>query len=235
MRLEVPSIPWWFYLVVFVPIAFPLIQRLVAMVMEERRFARAGLADVRQMHWREFEQYLAHLFRSLGYQVELTPPAGDNGVDVILTDATGQRIAVQAKHWKTQRVGSPDVQKTVGGAAYYRCQHAIVVTLTGYTDQAREFARQTGVQLWGIKELADAVDRARSQTGVARVPVAAPVQAAPATARTAPVQAAPAAARTAPGPGCQLCGEAMSLRAVQARPIWVCSRFPRCRGTRVKE
>jgi hypothetical protein len=46
--------------------------RVVAAQITHRRFARAGLAEVNRMHWREFEKYLQQLFQTLGYQAEPT-------------------------------------------------------------------------------------------------------------------------------------------------------------------
>ncbi|HYF93973.1 MAG TPA: restriction endonuclease [Symbiobacteriaceae bacterium] len=238
------SFPWWFYALFAVPIVWPLIQRLVQEIIDERRFARAGLSDIRRMSWRDFEKYLAHLFRSLGYQTEVTPPSGDYGVDVILTDGSGRRIAVQAKRWKGKKVGAPEIQKTIGGAAYYKCQQAIVVTTSGYTDQAQEMARKTGVQLWGLKELGDAMELARSR-GAGTQPASA-TQPAPKPSATAegpkPVGAParplglPVKPGTATGnPACPKCGAHMVERTAQGTAIWLCSRFPACQGNLLKK
>jgi hypothetical protein len=145
--------------------------------LERRRFGRAGLQEIRQMHWREFERFLGHLFEALGHTVQLTPPAGDHGVDLVLTDAAGRRTAVQAKHWRRQKVGEPEVQRTIGGARYYRCEHVMVITTSAYTDEARAFARQTGVELWTLRELGAAMERVRSGGGPV-APAARPVNAA---------------------------------------------------------
>lgn len=227
--------------------------RVVAAETTRRRFARAGLAEVNRMHWREFEKYLQHLFATLGYHAELTPPSGDNGVDVILTDGNGVRTAVQAKRWrKGNLVGSPEVQRTVGGAQYYHCQRVLVVTTSGYTQEAKAFARQTGTELWGPDELADAIEQARSRQGqapvaacstAARHAVPRPAAAGPGPMRSAPVaqprpapapQSAPVKAPATAGPACPKCGAPMTARRVNDQAIWLCSRFPQCNGSKLK-
>ena len=185
------------------------------------------------MNWRQFEEYLGYLFRALGYKAEVTPPSGDFGVDVVATHPDGTRIAIQAKHWQLDYVGVEVVLKTVGGAAHYGCQKAIVVTTSGFSDAARQASRTTGVELWGPRELAEAIEQARARNGHApaaasQQPIGLPVprQAA------APTLPKPQPARTGPRPNCPDCGLPMTARTALERPIWLCSRFPACHGFR---
>lgn len=155
----------WIAVFVALIITAPLLKKLFSTQSNAHRYAHTGLAEVRRMDWREFEHYLGYLFRALGYQATVTQASGDFGVDVLVTAPDGTKIAVQAKHWRSEYVGVEHVLKTVGGAAHYGCQRAIVVTTSGITDAAREASRTTGVELWGPKELAEAIDRARARTG----------------------------------------------------------------------
>lgn len=243
------SLPWWFYAAIAVPIVWPLIERLAKELINERRFARAGLTDVKKMTGRDFENYLGHLFRGMGFKVEITPAAGDFGVDLILTDASGKRIAVQAKRWK-QRVGNEAVQAVVGGAAYYKCQETMVVTTSGYTPKAVQMARETGTRLWDVRDLADAMDKVRArgtaaqnQVAATTTPVAKQTTTAPAPrSASAPSKPGPKSAQSLglpvkPGaavvsPLCQQCGTQMVRRKVEGRDIWLCGRFPACRGSK---
>jgi len=71
--------------------------------IDGRRFGSG--VRVADLGWSEFEGYLAEYFRRRGasvtYRGGATP---DGGVDLVLEDVSGRRI-VQAKHWKTRRVG----------------------------------------------------------------------------------------------------------------------------------
>jgi hypothetical protein len=253
------SLPWYFYWILSVLVALsvmsPLFKRLIQSWQDDRRYARAGLQEIKQMHWLDFEKYLAHLFENLGYQVHLTPPTNDYGVDLILTDQHGQQTAVQAKHWKGKRVGSPEVQQTIGAAMTYGCQHVRVVTILGYTDQAREVARKTGVQLWGLEELGDAVESMRARTAAGKFTAAVPATAIAGTHVSRPVRPTlPPSGRPAPttkptsparpqlarvggqsSPGCPTCASPMNLRAIQGRQVWLCSRSPVCKGFKFKD
>jgi restriction system protein len=91
----------------------------------------------------EFERWLERFFEKLGFDVERTPYRGDFGADFVLK-WKGTRIAVQAKR-TTQLVGLRAVQEVVAAKAYYKCDQAIVVTNSYYTDQALILARANGV------------------------------------------------------------------------------------------
>lgn len=215
---------------------------------QSRRYAHMDFADVRRMNWREFEHFLGDLFRRLGYEATVTQASGDFGVDVLVTAPDGTKIAVQAKHWKSEYVGVQPVLKTVGGAAHYGCQQAIIVTTSGYTDAARQASRTTGVELWGPEEIADLMERARGGRAGARqaalnlVPIAqAAGLPAPRPAGAQPIPLQPPAptpivrpVRPAPKqqepPRCPHCGMPMMARIALERPIWLCPRFPKCRG-----
>ncbi|MCW4014475.1 MAG: restriction endonuclease, partial [Candidatus Bathyarchaeota archaeon] len=85
------------------------------------------IRDLDRLDGREFEDYLATLFGSLGYAVKLTPESRDYGADLILTNKDGVRIAVQAKKRTKNTVGLDAVQQVIGARGYYKCDIAIVI------------------------------------------------------------------------------------------------------------
>jgi hypothetical protein len=73
-----------------------------------------------------FEEFLAKVLRQHGYEVELTPASGDQGVDLVAV-IFGQRVAIQAKGYSNM-VGNESVQQVVAGKRFYNCTHAAVIT-----------------------------------------------------------------------------------------------------------
>ena len=116
-----------------------------------RRLARSGIAQVDQMEGRRFEEFLATVFRRLGYRAELTPYVGDYGADLVVTK-NGVRQAVQAKRSK-KAVGPKAVQEVAAARRYYNCQGALVVTNAAFTAAAKRLARANDVGLWGRDDL----------------------------------------------------------------------------------
>jgi hypothetical protein len=85
-----------------------------------------------------FEDFLARVFRSLGYQVQMTKATGDQGADVIAT-RNAQRLAIQAKGYSGS-VGNEAVMQALAGMKHYRCDVCVVITNSRFTKHAEELA-----------------------------------------------------------------------------------------------
>lgn len=109
------------------------------------------MRDIDRMTGTMFERCLADLFARQGYQVEHTGRLGDYGADLVVT-RDAQRSVVQAKRW-TRQVGVRAVQEAVAAKGIYHCTHAMVVTNSSFTHQARRLAEANGVELWDRKQL----------------------------------------------------------------------------------
>jgi len=118
--------------------------------------------ELKKLNGTEFEHYLSGLFKSHGYQVEMTPVTGDYGADLIL-HKDQLRIAVQAKCYSGS-VGVSAVQEALSGMAYYRCHSAWVVTTGTYTNNAIELATQSKIRLLGQSELGKLILQTQKQT-----------------------------------------------------------------------
>lgn len=98
------------------------------------------------MDGREFEEFIAQLFRNLGYSTEVTKHSGDQGIDII-AEKNGTKIGIQAKCY-SGNVGNSAIQEVATGKNHYRLDKAIVVTNNFFTPAAIELANSNGVILW---------------------------------------------------------------------------------------
>jgi len=130
----------------------------------QENYGSLHVDELKKLSGTEFEVYLAKLFKSQGYLVEMTPLTGDYGADLILYKEQ-QRIAVQAKCY-TGSVGVTAVQEALSGMAYYRCHSAWVVTTGNYTANAIELARQSNVRLLSRNELGQLIVQMQSPTPI---------------------------------------------------------------------
>ena len=110
-----------------------------------QEYAHAKVSELDRLSGEKFEEFLAGLFRTQGYSVELTAVTGDYGADLILAKDR-QRIAVQAKRYSGS-VGVQAVQEALSGRAYYQCNCAWVVSTGTFTPNAKELAGRSGVKL----------------------------------------------------------------------------------------
>jgi restriction system protein len=117
----------------------------------------AAIESYHTMTAREFEEALAWLCRRDGcLEAYVTGKAGDLGADVKAVTPDGRVLVIQAKRYVVSNmVTGPDLQK-FGGTCYtvHRAQVAAVVTTSGFTRQAREYAAATGIALFDNDALA---------------------------------------------------------------------------------
>jgi DNA-dependent RNA polymerase auxiliary subunit epsilon len=92
-----------------------------------------------------YERFVSHLIESDGWDCLVTPPTGDHGADIIVTDGD-LRFAIQCKLYSSP-VGNKSVQEVYSAKDYYECDFAIVVSNAEYTTAARQVASSLGVLL----------------------------------------------------------------------------------------
>lgn len=103
----------------------------------------------------EFEDFVAGLWRAMGYQVHVTPRSGDHGADVIVSKGAA-RIAIECKRYAASTsVGNDVVLRVVAHKSDLDnpATHAMVVTTGRFTPKAVEAAAKFGVELVGPDEL----------------------------------------------------------------------------------
>lgn len=93
----------------------------------------------------EFEHWVAKGLSTLGWKVKVTPPGGDQGIDV-LAQKSGVRVGLQCKLY-SKAVGNSAVQEASAGRNYYAAHKVAVVTTVGYTTAAKELADANNVIL----------------------------------------------------------------------------------------
>jgi restriction system protein len=104
-----------------------------------------SIYDVDAMNGFAFEDFLAKMFRTLGYDVEETKRTGDQGADLFVV-RFGQKTVIQAKNY-ADNVGNAAVQQVVAAKNFYNADQAMVVCNRYFTPSAKELAGATGVTL----------------------------------------------------------------------------------------
>lgn len=103
------------------------------------------LSAMQRMEPVEFEEFVATLFRDMGYRVESTRASGDEGIDLWLR--RGRRTAVvQCKRYRG-RVGQPVVRDLYGTMRHVGADEAYLVTTGHITRAARRWAQGKPIHL----------------------------------------------------------------------------------------
>lgn len=172
--------------------------------------------DPARLTWSQFERLIAEFYRRKG--VTVTPrggPTSDGGVDLSLTDATGDRTIVQCKHWKSRHVGVKPLRELWGVLSDEKADGAIFITSGSFSTDAVAFAQGKRLEL---------IDGPRLRAVIAAVKG---IREAASVAEPGP---------TATVPRCPRCGSSMVLRTAKrgthsGEQFWGCSTYPVCGAT----
>jgi len=123
-------------------------KELTALIMQHNHEVRQKLSKhLCTMHPTEFEEFIGELLVALGFEVNVTQPSGDGGIDIygtlVVGDVIRLHMAVQVKRWK-QNIQSPDVQRVRGSLGTH--DQGLIITTSDFSDGARrEAARADAV------------------------------------------------------------------------------------------
>ncbi len=112
----------------------------------------------------EFEGLITQLLERMGFRAEMTKASGDGGVDVVATldhPVTGGRYLIQCKRYAPDSpVGAATVREFYGVlTADRRAVKGILITTSGFTAQALEFAGGLPLELIGRGQLQRLLDQ----------------------------------------------------------------------------
>lgn len=182
---------------------------------------QSGLDSIRKLPWKTFEELLGEAYRRQGYSVEENHGTGsDGGVDLRLSK-NGRLILVQAKQWKTFKVGVSVAREMYGLMVDQKAQEVRIVTSGRFTQDARAFAQGKPIVLVEGEQLEQMIRQVQSNPKVSPRPATPPRESSP-TPATNP---------------CPKCGQPMVLRKARqganaGNHFWGCSTYPKCSGTR---
>lgn len=95
----------------------------------------------------DFEKLYAKLYESMGYSVQITPPANDGGYDLVMIKKNEKTIVECKCYSINHKIGRPSIQKIVGANNVALADHIIFITTSDYTAAAILYAKEVGVEL----------------------------------------------------------------------------------------
>lgn len=150
---------WGWYVLLGVLLALAGAAPTVLRRLREFRLSRAGLSNVAEMTDQTMVEHMARLFGALGYRVFRTAQESST-FDLLLADGLGQKRGVLIRRWR-QLVDADAVALVAEKAELLGNAAPMVVTVEGYTWAARQAAVKSGVILWSLPELTEAIGRVR--------------------------------------------------------------------------
>lgn len=137
---------------------------VVQLQARDRRHLLEWTSDLRMLDAQEFEYLVGEVLRREGWTVQERGRQGgpDGNIDLEIRRGGEHRI-VQAKRWQSWQVGVNDV-RALGGTLMREGKQGgagIFVTLSNFTPQAREEARELGLELVDGEDLVARVEKVR--------------------------------------------------------------------------
>ena len=123
------------------------------------RRAELKLAQLTSLSPESFEEFVAELFESLGYEVRQTGGTGDQGADLYLRRKDLLAV-VQCKYNKRGVVGSPELQKFLGTIHHTRSHKGFFVTTSTFSLAAEKFVADHPIELVDGSRLVELVQQA---------------------------------------------------------------------------
>lgn len=178
---------------------------------EKWRSDRELIQWLRGMRPAEFEEYIAELFRRLGYKTQATGGSRDGGIDVI-AEKDGVKHYIQCKkYFAKHQVGSPEVREFYGAlAAHYGNGEGWFITTNKFTPEAKKFAEDKPIVLINQFELAKYIRNAE-KAGFDSQP------------------------KTETDLKCPQCGGNLVQREGKFGKFFGCSNYPKCKFTKKLE
>jgi len=137
---------------------------VVQLQARERRHLLEWTSDLRTLDAREFEYLVGEVLRREGWTVtERGRQDGPDGNIDLEIKRAGQRRIVQAKRWRSWHVGVEEIRE-FGGTLMREGlsgKDGIYVTLSDFTEQAREEAKEINLELVDGRDLYQRVEKVR--------------------------------------------------------------------------
>lgn len=116
---------------------------------------------INRLDWRELEQLVAGVLRSMGYKTRVSREGSDLGIDILASpDGFGfesPRIIVEVKHRSGTAIGSKEIRNLVGGR--HASDKGLFVSTGGFTKDARYETDRANIplMLWDLDDLVQAL------------------------------------------------------------------------------
>ena len=105
-----------------------------------------SLSDLKRMHPFKFEDYVAKLYKNMGYSVKQTKRTGDGGKDIVATK-NGQTYFVECKRY-SDPINVHKMRDFVGACVLGgKGVKGIYVTTSSFTNDAKSAANRIGIQM----------------------------------------------------------------------------------------
>jgi len=127
---------------------------------QEWKRAETGLqSNFSDLSPKQFEEFIADLFKTMGYNVQLLSYRADSGGGVLAQKNSDKTLILCKKFREGHNVGDLDVLRTLALMLKNKANKSVLVTTSDFTVQAHEEAEDTPIELWNKEMLHEVVEK----------------------------------------------------------------------------
>lgn len=114
-----------------------------------------SIETLKKIEWFSFELFCKIYYECIGYKVTKTKAGADGGVDLLLymRDSAVPCVFVQCKSWAHRDVGVKYTRELLGVMTSQKVDKGILITNSGFTKEAFEFANANHIELVDVYKL----------------------------------------------------------------------------------
>jgi restriction system protein len=131
------------------------IQRVESTRRQQRIFQSDQLSEIRDMHWREFELFVADLFTELGYKAQVTQRTSDGGKDIILNKGRFKAIVECKRYKEANNISVNLIRQFHSVIMDTHSDHGYFVTTSDFTKDAYRYVQDKPIELINGERLID--------------------------------------------------------------------------------
>ncbi|HJV47834.1 MAG TPA: restriction endonuclease [Geothrix sp.] len=114
-------------------------------ITEARDYLSAKYESRFDIHPRKFEEVVASVFRSLGYDIHLSAYTHDGGIDIVLGGPGADHIGIQVKRYR-HRIQVEQIRAFAGAMVLEGIPRGIFVTTSGFSKNTKAAAARYSAQ-----------------------------------------------------------------------------------------
>lgn len=108
----------------------------------------------------DFESLIRYLLEVDGYEIQPAVPTGDLANKILASKDDSLLIAQPLLRYVDILVDESEIRKAIHSRSFYKADESWIITTSSFTPEARQFAEETGIELWDWDALYEALCQA---------------------------------------------------------------------------
>ena len=127
-----------------------------------------SIEEIDEFSGKDFEEFLFHFFKVMGFDPRITNDSDDKGVDLMIKRSPSEEkrlIGIQAKRWKGS-VTPDEIRKMLDGKNHYNLEELWIITTSKLTSSARTTALNNDITIYSRDRVIDFINKLKKKDNI---------------------------------------------------------------------